>query len=197
MNKEKFIEKYDFETLTSKLQYMDFADEGIVFWKKDSFISIGMKNEYFNGCVGEDNEILIRANLLQLKQFRIDDILYRLYYYQPPKHSKINTEEMRRIQKIENKEQLFTEINKWPWFNNTNQKDILVNNNSSTDLPVKITTMLDIHGSCVSRDIFNFVEFENVILGQYFARQSFISSVSTGFSEEYQQSNYHHHFKES
>lgn len=43
---------------------------------------------------------------------------------------------------------------------------------------------IDIHGSCVSRDIFRF-DFDNeVAIGKYFARNSFISAVSESFPEE-------------
>ena len=122
MDKEKFVEEYDFETVTSELQCRDFADGGIVFWKKDSFISIGMKNEYLNGWGREDNEILIRANLCRLKQIRIDDILYHLYHNRPQKHSKNNIEQMNKIQEIKNKENLLIEISKWPWVINDHSK---------------------------------------------------------------------------
>ena len=48
---------------------------------------------------------------------------------------------------------------------------------------IDITTVnipdIDIHGSCVSRDVFNFDENKEVEIGQYFARQSFVSAVST------------------
>lgn len=122
IDKEKFREEYDFETVVSESQYRDFADGGIVFWKKDSFIDIGMNNEYLNGWGREDNEILIRANLCHLKQFRIDDILYHLHHYRPQKHSKNNIKEMNKIQKIGNKENLLSEINKWPWMTNHTKK---------------------------------------------------------------------------
>ncbi|WP_169740470.1 DUF6270 domain-containing protein, partial [Methanobacterium veterum] len=38
---------------------------------------------------------------------------------------------------------------------------------------------IDIHGSCVSRDVFNFDKNKEIKIGQYFARQSFVSAVST------------------
>lgn len=40
---------------------------------------------------------------------------------------------------------------------------------------------ITIHGSCVSRDVFNFDKTNEIKLGQYFARQSFISAVNTPF----------------
>jgi hypothetical protein len=43
---------------------------------------------------------------------------------------------------------------------------------------------LDIHGSCVSRDIFRFDVDGEVAIGKYFARNSFISSVSEPFPEK-------------
>jgi len=43
---------------------------------------------------------------------------------------------------------------------------------------------IDIHGSCVSRDIFNFDDKNEVALGKYFARHSFISAVSKPFPEK-------------
>lgn len=115
VNKEKFRGGYDFQKVTSPPQYRDWADGGIVFWNKDAFINIGMKNEYFTGWGGEDNEIIIRANLCQLKQIRIDDILYHLYHERPQIRTKNNVEETRRIEQIKTKEELFEEIRKWPW----------------------------------------------------------------------------------
>lgn len=45
---------------------------------------------------------------------------------------------------------------------------------------------IDIHGSCVSRDIFRFDTENRIVLGNYFARNSFISAVSEPFPEEVQ-----------
>lgn len=115
VDKEKFREELDFKKVTSPPQYRDWADGGIVFWNKDSFIDIGMKNEYFSGWGGEDNEILIRANLCQLKQIRIDDTLYHLYHERPQMRTMTNVEETRRIEQIKTKKGLLEEINKWPW----------------------------------------------------------------------------------
>jgi cell division protein FtsB len=114
-DKEKFKEEYDFKTVKSKTQYRDMADGGIVFWNKESFIDIGMENEYFNGWGGEDNEILVRASLSQIKQIRIDDILYHLYHERPLEKSENNLEQIKKIEKIVSKEDLLDEINKWPW----------------------------------------------------------------------------------
>ena len=44
---------------------------------------------------------------------------------------------------------------------------------------------LDILGSCVSRDVFNFDLNKDIKLGKYFARSSFISTVSEPFPEEF------------
>ncbi len=115
MDKEKFREEYNFQGVTSPPQYRDWADGGMVFWNKLAFIDIGMKNEYFYGWGGEDNEILIRANLCHLKQFRIDDTLYHLYHDRPQIRTKNNVEETRRIEQIKSKEELLEEITKWPW----------------------------------------------------------------------------------
>jgi predicted glycosyltransferase involved in capsule biosynthesis len=114
-DKEKFKENYDFKTVKSITQYRDMADGGIIFWNKESFIDIGMENEYFTGWGGEDNEILIRANLSQIKQIRIDDVLYHLYHEQPQEKSENNLEQIEKIEKIGSKEDLLDEINKWPW----------------------------------------------------------------------------------
>lgn len=115
MDKERFRKEYDFEGVNSPAQYREWADGGIVFWNKQAFIDIGMKNEYFSGWGGEDNEILIRANLCELKQIRIDDTLYHLYHDRPQIRTKNNVEQMEKILKIESKDELLTEINKWPW----------------------------------------------------------------------------------
>lgn len=114
-DKESFRKDFDFRVVKSPPQYRDWADGGIVFWNKDAFIDIGMKNEYFSGWGGEDNEILIRANLCKLKQIRIDDTLYHLYHDRPQIRTKNNIAQMERILNIENKEDLLNEINKWPW----------------------------------------------------------------------------------
>jgi predicted glycosyltransferase involved in capsule biosynthesis len=50
------------------------------FGNKSSFIKIGMQNEYFSGWGGEDNEIMLRADLFNLKHYRINDVLYHLYH---------------------------------------------------------------------------------------------------------------------
>ena len=115
VDKEKFIKEYDFQSVESQPHIREWADGGIVFWKKDRFIDIGMKNEYFCGWGGEDNEILIRARICQLKLIRIDDTLYHLYHHSPKKHSPNNLEERRKMEGIKNKEDLLNEISTWPW----------------------------------------------------------------------------------
>lgn len=115
IDKEKFVEKYDFREIESPPQYRDWADGGLVLWNKRSFMDIGMKNEYFTGWGGEDNEILIRANLCKLKQIRIDDTLYHLYHNRPQIRTINNIEQTEKIEQIKSKEDLLKEINKWPW----------------------------------------------------------------------------------
>ncbi|WP_048190921.1 glycosyltransferase family 2 protein [Methanobacterium sp. SMA-27] len=115
VDKEKFTEKYDFKTVESPPQYRKWADGGMVFWKKSSFISIGMQNEIFSGWGGEDNEIIIRANLFGLKNYRIDDVLYHLYHYRPLKMSEVNIEQIKEIKQINTKEELLKQISEWPW----------------------------------------------------------------------------------
>ncbi|MDY9922506.1 galactosyltransferase-related protein [Methanobacterium sp.] len=115
IDKESFRKNFDFQSVTSTPQYRDWADGGIVFWNKRSFIDIGMKNEYFLGWGGEDNEILIRASLCQLKQVRIDDTLYHLYHDRLQIRTKNNVEQTKKIEQIKSKEDLLNVINKWPW----------------------------------------------------------------------------------
>lgn len=115
VDKEGFEKEYNFQKVDSPPQYRDWADGGIVFWNKRAFIDIGMKNEYFSGWGGEDNEILIRANLCQLKQIRIDDILYHLYHNRPQIRTKNNVEQTRKIEEIKSKEELLKEIKRWEW----------------------------------------------------------------------------------
>ena len=115
-NKKEFMKDYDFKLIDSPAQYRDSADGGIVFWNKESFIDIGMKNEYFRGWGNEDNEILIRANLWGLKQIRIDDTLYHLYHHRPKIRSKNNADQMNKMIQIKNKEDMLVEISKWPWY---------------------------------------------------------------------------------
>ena len=115
VDKEEFKREYDFKTVQSPPQYRDWADGGIVFWNKKSFMNIGMKNEYFSGWGGEDNEIIIRANVFQLKQIRIDESLYHLYHDRPKIRTKNNVEQINKIEEIKSKEELLKEINRWPW----------------------------------------------------------------------------------
>ena len=103
VDKEKFIEEYNFKTVKSPPQYRDWADGGMVLWRKDCFIDIGMGNEYFNGWGGEDNEIMIRANLCQIKQIRIDGSLYHLSHSMPQNRTKNNIEQLRKIEEITSK----------------------------------------------------------------------------------------------
>jgi glycosyltransferase involved in cell wall biosynthesis len=115
VDKEKFKEKYDFNIIKTSARRRLEADGGIVFWNKDSFISIGMKNEYFFGWGGEDNEIMVRASLCHLKQIRIDDTLYHLYHNRPQKKPKNNQDQLRKTKQLKNKKKCLEEINKWPW----------------------------------------------------------------------------------
>jgi len=43
IDKQGFIEDYDFKTIKTKVQIRLFADGGLVFWNKSSFIKIGMQ----------------------------------------------------------------------------------------------------------------------------------------------------------
>lgn len=115
IDKESFRNNFDFQEVKTPPQYRDWADGGIVFWNKRSFIDIGMKNEYFLGWGGEDNEIMIRANLCQLKQIRIDDVLYHLYHDRPQIRTKNNVEQLKKIELIKSKEEIMGEINEWGW----------------------------------------------------------------------------------
>lgn len=115
IDKENFRKNFDFKGVKSPPQYRDWADGGIVFWNKDAFIEVGMKNEYFLGWGGEDNEILIRANLCQLKQIRIDENLYHLYHDRPQIRTKNNVEQTEKIEQIKTKEDLMCKIKEWPW----------------------------------------------------------------------------------
>jgi hypothetical protein len=115
VNKGSFRKEHDFQTVESPPQYRDWADGGIVFWNKSAFIGIGMKNEYFSGWGGEDNEIILQANLCQLKQVRIDETLYHLYHDRPQIRTKNNVEQTRKVEQIKTKEDLLNEIKQWPW----------------------------------------------------------------------------------
>lgn len=115
VDKQAFIERYDFKTLKTEVQDRIRADGGIVFWNKVSFIKIGMKNEYFIGWGGEDNEIMYRANLFNLKHFRINDILYHLYHERPQNRSDRNFKLEVKSASLKSKDECLEEINKWPW----------------------------------------------------------------------------------
>lgn len=122
LDKEGFIKDYDFQQIDTPPQYRDWADGGIVFWNKRAFIEIGMKNEYFSGWGGEDNEILIRANLCQLKQIRIDETLYHLYHERPQIRTKNNVKQLEKILQLNTKKDLILEINNWPWVSDASKK---------------------------------------------------------------------------
>ncbi len=107
VDKKTFAKKYEFKMVDSPAQYRDWADGGIVFWNKRSFINIGMENEYFSGWGGEDNEILIRANLCKLKQIRIDGTLYHLYHDCAQIKTKNNIEQTVKTRQIKNKKDTF------------------------------------------------------------------------------------------
>lgn len=114
-NKEEFKKNYDFSTVKTPKQKRPWADGGIVFWNKKSFVQIGMKNEYFSGWGGEDNEIMVRADLFNLKQYRINDTLYHLYHKRPQVRTKNNAELMRKIKEIKDSSVLQDEISNWHW----------------------------------------------------------------------------------
>lgn len=122
VNKEKFKTGYDFNFVNSPEQNRPWADGGIVFWNKESFINIGMQNENFTGWGGEDNEILMRAGLCRLKQIRIDDTLYHLYHERPLIRSENNIKQMEKIKKMKNEEEILNEITKWPWVEKAKKK---------------------------------------------------------------------------
>ncbi|MGO9386918.1 MAG: galactosyltransferase-related protein [Methanobacterium sp.] len=124
VDKKTFVEDYNFDLVESPAQFRNWADGGIVFWNKHSFINIGMENEYFSGWGGEDNEILIRANLCKLKQIRINDNLYHLHHHRPKIRTKNNVEQMDKIRQIKSKEELLIEVNKWPWVINAKNKSL-------------------------------------------------------------------------
>jgi cell division protein FtsB len=115
VEKEDFREEYDFNTVTSPEQNRPWADGGIIFWKKSSFILMGMENEYFVGWGGEDNEITIRSNMLQINQYRIDDTLYHLHHHKFMERTQNNWDQLEKTKQFMNKESCIQEINKWPW----------------------------------------------------------------------------------
>ena len=115
IDKQGFIEDYDFKTIKTKVQIRLFADGGLVFWNKSSFIKIGMQNEYFSGWGGEDNEIMLRADLFNLKHYRINDVLYHLYHKRDKKRSKNNFNLEEKTRQLQNREECLKEISKWPW----------------------------------------------------------------------------------
>ncbi|MFA0847570.1 MAG: galactosyltransferase-related protein [Methanobacterium formicicum] len=123
VDKKSFKKEFDFKKVNSPPQYRDWADGGIVFWNENAFIDIGMKNEYFSGWGGEDNEILIRANLCKLKQIRIDDALYHLHHDRPQIRTQNNVEQTEKIEQIGDKEELLQEINNWPWLLGLRNRD--------------------------------------------------------------------------
>lgn len=115
IDKETFKINFDFDTVDSTEQDRPWADGGIVFWNKRSFISVGMSNEYFTGWGGEDNDIMTRASLCHLKQYRINDTLYHLYHYRPLKRTQNNVEQLRKTKQMKSIKECLTEVNQWPW----------------------------------------------------------------------------------
>lgn len=114
VDKEKFRKSYDFKSgILPELRTK--ADGGIVFFNKCSFISMGMANEYFSGWGGEDNEMVIRADICRLKRYRIDDTLYHLYHHRPKKRIKNNWDQIEKTLQYSNKLHCQNDVNKWPW----------------------------------------------------------------------------------
>ena len=114
IDKEKFTKSYDFKSGILP-EVRPTADGGIVFFNKRSFISMGMANEYFSGWGGEDNDIVLRADICQLKRYRIDDTLYHLYHHRPLKRKKNNWDQIEKTLQYRNKMHCQNEVNKWPW----------------------------------------------------------------------------------
>ena len=115
VDKEIFVKEYDFDTVKSPEQVRPWADGGVVFWNRHAFVSIGMKNEYFSGWGGEDNEIMVRADLCHLKQYRIDDTLYHLYHRRPQERTQNNIEQLEKTERMKNRDECLREVNNWPW----------------------------------------------------------------------------------
>jgi hypothetical protein len=115
IDKEAFIRNYNLKKVNSTEQFRNRADGGIIFWNKKSYISIGMENEYFLGWGGEDNEIMLRANLCGLKQYRIDDTLYHLHHHRPQKRNAINEDLEEKTRKLKSKEECQEMVKNWPW----------------------------------------------------------------------------------
>ena len=114
VNKEKFKEGYNFKLGTIP-EERPTADGGIVFFNKRSFISIGMANEYYVGWGGEDNDIMMRAEVCNLKMHRIEDTLYHLDHYRPQQRIQNNWDQMEKTSQMKNRRECLAEINKWTW----------------------------------------------------------------------------------
>jgi poly(ribitol-phosphate) beta-N-acetylglucosaminyltransferase len=121
IDKTTFKERYDFKTVKSRPQKRRWADGGVVFWNKHSFVVIGMANEYFTGWGGEDNEVMMRADLFDLKRYRIKDTLYHLYHFRPQKTTQKNVEQWQRMEQM-NRYSCKQEVNKWPWVTAAKEK---------------------------------------------------------------------------
>lgn len=121
VDKVAFTDEYDFNIVKSPVEKRLWADGGIVFWNKKSFIEIGMYNEYFSGWGGEDNELMYRAGLFELENFRIDDILYHLYHDRPQIRNENNNNQEDIIRKLTTKEKCKEVISKWPWIVKLNE----------------------------------------------------------------------------
>lgn len=122
VDKASFTKNFDFSTVETPEQKRSTADGGIIFWNKRSFVSIGMENEYFLGWGGEDNEIMYRANLCGLKQYRVDDTLYHLYHHRPQVRTKNNVELEEKTRQLSSKDDCLREINTWPWVKEAKKK---------------------------------------------------------------------------
>ncbi|MDR0911837.1 MAG: glycosyltransferase [Methanobrevibacter sp.] len=120
-DKEDFVKAYDFSTIDTPLQNRFSADGGLVFWNKKSYVKIGMDNEYFKGLTRMDNELMERAKLFGLKQYRVNDILYHLSHIRPPKNNPRNKKLLTKFKNY-TPEECYREVDSWQWVKKAKKK---------------------------------------------------------------------------
>lgn len=93
---------------------------GAIFWKKETFVRIGMENENFIDYGPEDVERFVRAEKMGVKIERIPGILFHFDHYIAPNsqkghpHFDDNNRELKKVERL-TKKQLAEYVATWPW----------------------------------------------------------------------------------
>ena len=113
LDKQSFINDFDFENTPIKSEFRPNSDGGMQFINKESFLKIGGYNTDFKGWGSEDNEFILRVISADLRYIRLNNSLYHL------KHEKDKT--------TKNNDDIL--IKSYSIYNDTNDINALINQN--------------------------------------------------------------------